>query len=304
MGLENVSVDPMRVSLKGPQVSSVTTVADVASNLNNKYFRIEADAGAIKYAVWYNVGAAGVAPSVSGATMVPVAIAVGASAAAVASATASALTGITGNKFKASASGSVVTVSTVKDGQTAATVDGAAPTGFTFSTINLGLDYDLGLIEGDISLGFTQDTFAIKSHQTGSQTVGEINIGTNLEAISLNLQESHLQNLKTVLTGTGIAYTPSAGTEVIGVGTSERFANLSNKGYKLVLHPTRVLNANDRSRDLCFWKATPLLENITFSGEKATVLATSFKIAVDFTKVDQANLFVLGDWSQNFDKVS
>lgn len=70
--------------------TQVTTVADVAGSLNNKYFTLHSAANATSYYVWYNVNGAGVDPA-PGGTGIMVAIPTGASATAVALATATAV---------------------------------------------------------------------------------------------------------------------------------------------------------------------------------------------------------------------
>lgn len=71
------------------QVVSVTTVADVAGSLNNKYFFISSPN--TDYYVWFNVGGAGVDPALPGRTGIPVAFAPNATANAVATAVAAAV---------------------------------------------------------------------------------------------------------------------------------------------------------------------------------------------------------------------
>lgn len=76
------------------ETTNITLAADSSGNLNNTYFTFQDTAGLNKYAVWYNINAAGTQPVVAGvpaANMIVVAGATNVAAATLATATTAAL---------------------------------------------------------------------------------------------------------------------------------------------------------------------------------------------------------------------
>jgi hypothetical protein len=112
--------------------STVTTVADVANSLNNKYFLISSlDTD---YYVWYNTGA-GVDPAISGRTGIQVVIATGATANQVATATFNALVPRIA-EWSVSVLANVVTITNTEVGY--CTNGSAGNSGFTVSVVTDG----------------------------------------------------------------------------------------------------------------------------------------------------------------------
>lgn len=114
----------------GAGVQTITCVADVAGSLNSKYFKLETANGAQKYAVYFDVSGGGVAPTVPGYTVTPVAISTGDTAAANATALATALALLTGIASATPAT-ATVTVTLTTAGQFVPAFD--VDTGFTFA---------------------------------------------------------------------------------------------------------------------------------------------------------------------------
>ena len=52
--------------------------------------------------------------------------------------------------------------------------------------------------------------------------------------------------------------------------------------------------SNDYSRDLAIWKAYPMLETLTFSGENPEVASITFKCYRDCSRQNSVNLFIYG----------
>lgn len=128
------------------EVRKVTTVADVAGSLNNKYWLL--DTPDVDYYVWYNINAAGTDPLIPGRTGIAVAGATNASANTLASATSTAV-GLAGGstKFTTSVLANVVTITDKVTGAAPDAVDGAAPTGFTFQTTVQGATATKSFVE-------------------------------------------------------------------------------------------------------------------------------------------------------------
>jgi hypothetical protein len=123
--------------------SSIDTVADSSSSLNNKYFTLE-DSDAVKYHIWLDVNSAGTDPAPTGSTGMEVDIAVDATANAVAAAIKAVIHAHA--KFTCAVTTNALTV---VDVQTGAVVDvGAGNSGFTVSVDDHGATMSL-LIRGE-----------------------------------------------------------------------------------------------------------------------------------------------------------
>jgi len=81
---------------------------------------------------------------------------------------------------------------------------------------------------------------------------------------------------------------------IIGWGTSKDFAGQFALAKKLTLHPKR-LAATDHSRDFSFWKAYPMLESFTFSGEEILMFPVTFKVFKDPARPESINYFGIGE---------
>lgn len=121
---------------KTAQVQDVEAVADTSDSLDGTYFTLPTAHDRKTYALWFNTsGGSATAPTVSGATLVEVAIATGATASAVGDAieTAIGTTAATGlPEFTASNSSGTVTITHVNAGSATAAAEGSG-TGFTFN---------------------------------------------------------------------------------------------------------------------------------------------------------------------------
>jgi hypothetical protein len=297
--VQNIKIEPVNVFWQAEQQTEVVCVADVGSSLNNKYFKIASGVGGVGFThyVWMNVDSAGVDPAVAGLTGIPVVLAEDASATAVATAVAGAVGAV--SAFTATASGSKLLISNAAAAEAAKTEDAAAPnaTGFTFVEVQQGGNLDCGLIDGDIEASFEEQTFEVTAHQTGTTVLADLRQGVSA-TLSLTLKESDTAKLKEVFSkAAGGVHTPSGGTELFGWGTARQGSNTVIQARRLVLHPVR-LPATDYKEDLCFWKAYPLPETLTFSGENPKVCAVSFKTYLDDAKPKEIKLFAFGDWSQ------
>lgn len=94
-------------------------------------------------------------------------------------------------------------------------------------------------------------------------------------------------------TGFTIAVTNEGIGAVTGWGESKRFTSVLNEAKILKLHPS-ALASTDITRDFVFWKAYPLAESITKSGENPQVVNVTFRIYPDSSRPAGANLFAYG----------
>jgi hypothetical protein len=89
----------------------------------------------------------------------------------------------------------------------------------------------------------------------------------------------------------------TTGTNALtGWGKSKDFTGMMTEAAKLALHPV-ALDSSDKSRDLAFWKAYPMVGSIVKSGENPSTVSVTFKIFPDTSKADEVRLFALGDHS-------
>ena len=295
----NIKIEPMNVTWGEDvvQVATVTTRADVASDLQNDYFFIYSALNATKYHVWYNVASGGVDPAPGGSTAVAVAIAANATAAAVASATQAAIDALA--DFAASVSSNVVTVTNAAVGYASAPHEGVG-TSFSFAVTTLGdAAADVGFIDGEVEFSQAPDLVDVVAHQTGSNILSHIISGHQVE-LTMTLKESTVSQLRRVFVmGSGGSFTPAGagGTEVFGVGQYNQFTQTYVKAKKLVMHPV-VLASGDKSRDVTFHKVWPMLESLTYAGDAILNIPLSFKVYPDYSKQDHVEFFALGDGSQ------
>lgn len=281
------------------QVQTITTVADSSGSLNSTYFFLYAADGTKRY-VWLNVNTAGVDPTPAGFIEVEVALATSATAAAIATALQTAIDGL--DDFTATVSGNVVTVTDVTTGYASAMHNSsAASPGFAYSVSTLGdSELELGCLEGDIEIAWNPSYVDVQCHESGVTSVASFQNGYNEVTVNLTMLETTAAKLKQVLMKSQGSMTPigASGTEVMGIGTFNDFKNVLNFASKLVIHPKRLLAA-DKSRDVCAWKAYPVIENRIHSAEGPLKIPLTFKCYPDSTKSTRANIVAFGDHSQS-----
>ncbi len=81
---------------------------------------------------------------------------------------------------------------------------------------------------------------------------------------------------------------------LVGWGGTRDFAGMVADSKKFVFHPQQY--ASDVfTHDLAFWKAYPVIKEITHSGEKPKMVKVDFRIFPDLTRQKAVRLFVFGD---------
>lgn len=293
----NVKIEPMQVwyGVDTAQVVTVTTRPDVSSDLQNDYFFLYHPSAS--YYVWYNVGGAGVDPAPAGTwTGIMIAISANATAAAVASATQTAVDALA--NFIATVSGNIVTITNSVVGYASEPHEGVG-TGFSFGVSTAGnSEAEVGFCDGEIEVTVEEDLVDVTAHQTGTNVLSQIRTGKTVEA-AITLKETTLAQLKKMFVNAGGSFTPvgANGSSVFGWGLGKDFQQTYAQASKLRFHP-QVLPSGDKSRDITFHKAYPMLEGITFSGEDILTLPVNFKVYPDTSLNGAVELFVVGDGSQ------
>lgn len=301
MSASNIKVEAMRVyyGADTAQVEKIICHADTAAlPLNNTYFLMYI--GTAKHAFWFNVGAAGAAPTLADCTLHVVAISALATAAAVATALEAVIEAVSGfDSVVNSTNSNEIDVTHTATGYCSSAMDGLAPTSFGFQITTQGdAVLDLGCINGDIEVAF-EETFAeVKCHDTGTTPVAVLKTGVSNVEITLSMLETTAAKMKALFTKSNGSFTPLNGTEVYGMGTFKNFDNMFKYAAKLRLHPARLL-AGDLSEDWTFHKAIPKLTGVTFSGENPFEIPLSFEVFPDENKNARVNYFSIGDGSQS-----
>jgi hypothetical protein len=293
--VNNIKIEPMNVSWQIEEQEQFDFATGTAAGLGGKYVLLWSANDAVAYYAWFDENNTDTDPAVSGKTAIEVNYAASASASAIATAFSTAVNAVTG--FDASVSGTVVTVTRTVAGTTTSSTIGNA-TGFVTVTLcQEGGNLDLGLLDGDTELTFEESTFEVTAQQTGTTLLADLRQGVSAE-IGLTLKESDNAKLKEVFAGAaGGTHTPVSGTEMFGWGKSRQGSNTIIQARRLVLHPV-ALGSTDYTRDICFWKAYPMPDTMTISGENPKVTSITFKTYLDSNKPDAIQLFAIGNWTQ------
>lgn len=285
------------------QVQKVTCVASsVAASLNNKYFALYASDGT-RYLVQMDVNNTATPVVLSGYTVLTAELGANPQTAEQV-ATAVQIAIDADPKFTATVSGKYVTITDVTAGAAVPAHDSqAAKTGFAFEILTLGdLSEKVGLLSGSIGLAnLGREALDIIAHQSGGTVLGQVLTKASSPEISMSLLEVTQQRYDKILRYSSGSFLPVAtgSTSALGGGTKGLFQSL--KQARCVLHPTR-LGLADKSQDYCFWKTTIDLDSLDFDPENLQVLPVVLKAQKDCNKQEAVDVWMYGDWSQNFNK--
>lgn len=297
--LSNIRIEPGDWTWGNPETTRVACVADSSDSLDGTYFTLYNTAG-VKFHVWYNTsGGSATDPAPAGSTAIEVALTTDDTAADVASATATAINSIAAfnSKIDSENSGSLIIQNVGVGAVTAVVTD--VDTGFTMTQLREGSSFEIGYIDGDVSVGFTENFFDVTAQQAGSDILDRIRTGNTVNDISIAMKEGVAANLKTLMEVGGASVTPNGGTEVTGYGQSKRFTNVSNQCRQLICHPIRKA-ANDFLEDFCIWRAYPMLNDYSYSGEANRIINVTFMVIPDALIANAQNKFVFGNHRQLF----
>jgi hypothetical protein len=286
---EKISIEPTHAAWEEQELARIECVADEAGSLAGTYVKLPGDFYAYT----------GTDPDEDG-TGIEYLVTAGDSAELVAASLAEAIDDESAfNAVVDPRNPEAVLVQVKQAGAVSAAA--AGDSGFTITQLREGSIMECGFIDGDIELGLTEDLADVTAHQTGTQIIQALRTGRNIENISIPMKESDAARLKQIIEASGVEYTPDGGTAVSAWGSEDTksVGNISADCRKLVLHPVRKAES-DLSEDMCFWRAYPMLEGITLSGENPRIVNVSFKIIPDELLVREARQFVFGDHSQKF----
>lgn len=180
----------------------------------------------------------------------------------------------------------------------------------TLASINVGprtVEWSgsaLGFTEGDLELIFEEQMVDITAHEEGTNVLTSIRTGKSVE-ITVAMKETNKAMIKYILGQGGASVTASgAASAVTAWGGSKDFTQVATQAGKLVLHKANTA-ASDKSEDIAVWKAYPMLDSLTFSGENNNLMNITFRCYPDLSLADEARLLVYGDHTDgNFSSVS
>ena len=283
--VNNIKIEPVNVTWEIEQQDCITVIDEALSDYDGTFILLGND----KY-IWFDLDASSVDPAPAGLTGIEVDVVSGDLAAAIATLIAAAVSG--DSDYSATSSGADVTMTRADTSvQDAAQDGGVPPAGVIYLETQEGGSLDLGLLQGNVESTFEEQLLDITAHQSGTTIRAAVRQGVSAE-ISLTMQESDNAKYEEIfgVTGGGVI---SAG--LFGWGTSRQGDNVVPQSRRLNLKP---VNAVDNTGDLTFWKAYPLPETLTISGEEVKTLALGFRLFLDDSKDNRASFFVFGDFTQ------
>jgi len=168
-------------------------------------------------------------------------------------------------------------------------------TGFTaltsLSVIALGLDIDLGLLDGDITPVTEETTKEVIAHQTGVTPIDTIVQGITA-TVELTLKEYGCNLKDEFFTKVfNSSYTDSLGNKLLGVG-SKLFGSINAKMVTLILSP--VVATGNECENFYIWRAYPSMPAEVFSGENEKTATITFTSYIDRTKPTEIDIMAMG----------
>ena len=282
------------------QAGCITTVADVASSLQNKYFVMHEPVTQVKHYFWFNVATLGVDPAVPNATGHAIAISSGATASAVASAAQAVIDAL--SWVGATVDSNHITITYTTYGYAYEMRDAIATgdkTGFTFNTSKFGMtQVDLGGTEGDVVMTVEEQNVEVKSPQTGNFVTAEIRQGATL-SVSFSLQDTSVASIRRAMNFYGSTVVPDNGSGAVlsGYGSGNLFKSTDDVATQLILRPSSLAGIPDKSQDFTMPKAKLKLGELTFSAENILVLPIEAVAYLDTSDNSFMNFFSYGDKS-------
>ena len=282
---DKITLEPMDIFWGRRQKDTITFVDDTASDQAQLYFTIGSDDF-----FWLDDGIV-VAPAPVGfANGHAITYAPGDAAAVIAALADDVVDAVLG--MNAKSTGAVMTYEADSPGAQVGLVDG--DTAYVVANLILGDGRDLGGT-GPIELSFSSDLTDITASQLGTQILDQVVTATNLE-LGFDLLELTPENWKLILAEV-IGGTETVGaTELIGLGDSKRFKNMSQFARELKMKP---VGSADDSRNIHLWKVYPVIDNVNYAGDDVSKMSLSWRALRDTTKPNTVNLMIFGDGKEN-----
>tara|TARA_R110002096_G_scaffold34017_3_gene97564 strand:- start:1676 stop:2593 length:918 start_codon:yes stop_codon:yes gene_type:complete len=275
----------------------ITFVDDVAGSLTDEYFDLNIlDQAGLEtsYYVLLSGTTPATDPAPAGKTKITVTYTDGDTGIVIAGLAQVAIDAITG--MSAAVVGAVLEVHNDEIGAISEEINTFAPS-LTFVSY-AGIGGYLGRTAEGIEISMETTVGEVLSNQTSAVLLDEIVQGQSGSCTAAFIELSK-ERLETLIAGSvGDTFTPSAGTKLIGGGSSRLSSSLRSSGGKMILHPIRLAD-EDRSRDFIFWLSAPKPESINYSGTDIQALNCTFTAYLDDSKPAAINLYAIGDWKQD-----
>jgi len=289
-GAGNVRIEPVNV-LWRIFAAEQLSMAGVSDPDGTEFNLFEVDGTKVR--VVYDLDNGSTIPSAgAGERVIEVDVASGDTESQIATKTASTLDG--DSAFSASATDNKVDVERAAFGEVQDAQDVDSGVGIT--VCRRGKNFDLGLLDGEVSLEYSPSNFTLTSHQSGTTPRAQLFQGIDTLEVTTTMQETQTSKLEEIYKIYGGAFTPSGGTKVFGVGTAKQGDNLLIDAARLVLKP---VNATDDTSNANLMLATPVPDTLTFSGENPRTLSITWQGFLDDTKDNRVSALLFGDADQD-----
>ena len=294
-GEKQFRVEPANAFFGRRHKTCIDLEGSSAVALDGKHFLISSVS--TDYYVWFNLDDSSTDPAVAERTAIEVDIALADSALGVAAKLKSAIDAVVSGTDKEFYSdletGGCVCVETFKLGEAnSASADG--DTGLKVTTELIGSFSDLGSLAEDFDFAPEVSETDITSHQDGETPIDKVITGFALD-IELGLLDTSKERIRELVgQGIGSTYTPTGGTELIGLGSSSLGRSSFDIGGEL-----RIVPVNDASRAFIFPLAVAKLSSLSYSSVEKQVLTMNFSVLLDRKVRPEVNFAYCGEVDQD-----
>ena len=153
----------------------------------------------------------------------------------------------------------------------------------------------LGSTSGGVEISTEVQSTDIIVDQEGTAPVDAFITGSSI-SVSVTLLELNAANYNAMIGATGGNYTPSAGTNVSGFGSSKDFTSMLGLCQELKLKPA---GASDDSTNWTFFKSLPVVDSLSFAADAASTMSVTFRIFKDSSKQAAIRYGCYGDATQD-----
>lgn len=287
----NVEVSPIDLlwQIESSFTADFTNVT--AAGFGGTSFTFFAGDGTSQFYAWGDENSLDADPVETG-TAIEVDYAAGASATVIAAAVQVAIDAL--GDFSATVSGAVVTVTNAAIGNVTDVVN-TDVTNLVLTVCRRGQNLDLGLLQDVVDLNLAPSTFVVNAQQFGNTPLSSIFTGYETVEMSCTILETKFSNLQPLYELYGGNITPSAGTEIFGVGTNKTGVNLLLDAARLIAKP---VNSSDNLSNTVLALAIPVPDTLSFSGTEPRTLSITWQGFADLTINSKINTLFFGDQAQ------
>ena len=156
---------------------------------------------------------------------------------------------------------------------------------------------DLGSTQGGVEVSLETSSVDITTDQGGANILDSFQNGLTL-SLSIEILELNSANYNSMIASTiGDSFTPTEGGTHTVLGVSQNFTSMLGKAQVLELRP---VGETASGNSWTFWKACPTPSSLSFAADNASSMTVEFKIFPDSSKVEEAQLGVLGDNTKTY----